>query len=415
MENNALYPKYRWVMAVLINIAAQFTHIIYIILSPLLVYLAADFGVDTATAGYVATVHMLTMGIFMFAGTIMVGWIDNKRTQITGITIMIFGIITGYFAQTFSMLIFARVLTGMGHGISGACTSSVIAAWFPARERPALITADTLGFLAVTTLTYTCTVPVYHAFGDSWRLTLLAMGGVLVLTDLTWLIFARDNHALNAHNRSQNAGAPGHRAYSGMSAALKRRDMWLYCMFYTLLSIGANGITTYLPQFLQNVRGYSDAAASSIVGVASGVGVAFTFLGGVAATALGRRKPIILPCVTLCIAFLTLSLVCEDAWAISACFTLYTVFNYFRCPASGTIPTELPGATPPMAASAASMSHGLGLIGSFVASPLLRLATAVMGEEYSMLVFVPLIVGALVFAILLPETGPGRKKSKNAA
>lgn len=128
MENSALYPRYRWVMAILINIAAQFTHIVYIIFSPLLVYLAADFGVDAATAGYATTVHMLTMGIFMFVGAMMVGRIDNRRTQIIGITIMIIGIIAACFARTFSMLIFARALTGMGHGISGACTSAVIAA-----------------------------------------------------------------------------------------------------------------------------------------------------------------------------------------------------------------------------------------------------------------------------------------------
>lgn len=251
---------------------------------------------------------------------------------------------------------------------------------------------------------------MFHAFGDSWRLTLLAVGGLLALTDIVWIIFARDNWAFDACNRAQNAGAPRNRACSGIFEALKRRDMWLYCMFYMLLSIGANGITTYLPQFLQNVRGYSDAAASSVVGVASGIGVAFTFLGGVAATALGRRKPIIVSCVMLCGVFLTISLVCEQAWAVSVCFTLYTVFNYFRCPASGTIPTELPGATPAAAASAASVSHGLSLIGSFATSPLLRLATSAMGEERSMLVFVLLIVGALIFAILLPETGPGLKK-----
>lgn len=58
---------------------------------------------------------------------------------------------------------------------------------------------------------------------------------------------------------------------------------------------------------------------------------------GYATTALGRRKPIIVPCVMLCGVFLTISLACEQAWAVSVCFTLYTVLNYFRCPASGTI------------------------------------------------------------------------------
>lgn len=411
MDNAALYPRYRWVMAVLINLAAQLTHVVYVALSPLLVYLAEDFNISKAAAGYATTVHILSMGVFMFVGTILIGWIDNKRTQLLGIAVEILGVIMAFFSRSFGMLIFARVFTGMGHGISGACTNSVIAAWFPPKEKPIVITLDTLGYLAITMLSYTCIVPVFHAFGDSWRYTLLSMGGVLVVVELLWIFFAKDNHALNAYikQRNQLEGKKTN-AFSGMREALRRRDVWMYCLCCATYSVANIGITTYLPQFLQSVRSMSDAAASSVVGVASAIGVAATFVGGVVATALGRRKPIVLPCIAAGAAVMTITLTSTSVWTITICYTVFTILGSFRSPATGTIATELKNSSPALASSTSAMSYGMGYIGSFLASPLLAFSTSLFGEERSMLIFIPLLASSFVFAALMPETGPKRRQ-----
>ena len=63
-----------------------------------------------------------------------------------------------------------------------------------------------------------------------------------------------------------------------------------------------------------------------------------------------------------------------------------------------------------VASSTAAVSFGIGFIGTFLTSPMLKMSTALFGEERSMLVFVPLFVIAAVFAMMLPETGPGREK-----
>ena len=412
MNDTALYPKYRYVMAVLINLAAQLTHVISIMLTPLLSYIAADFGITEVTAGYVTTVHVLMMGFFMFVGTIMIGWIDNKRTQMIGIAVEVLGVVMAYFANSFPMLIAARVFTGMGHGISGACTHSVIAAWFPDKEKPALITADTLGYLAITMLTYTCTIPVFHAFGDSWRLTMLAMGGILVVLDLTWLIFGKDNHALNAYIKERSA-QEGKKitAFSGMSEALRRKDVWIYCLSCAVYTIASTGISTYLPQFLQNSRGFGEQLSSSIIGIGSAVGIGATFLGGIFATWLGKRKLILLPCILMCAATLTAALTLKGTYLIIGAYFLFTAAGSFRYPASGTIPTELKNGSPALTSSTASMSYGLGYMGSFLASPILALSTMAVGSERAMLVFVLMLLIAFGLAWFIPETGPGRKKT----
>ena len=409
MQNTELYPRYRYVMGVLDILCSSLTHMVCLAVAPMLVYIAADFGIDTATAGYATTLHILAQGIFMLIGPVIIGYVDHKRTQLAGVSIMVIGTVVTYFAPSFPMLLVARFLTGMGHGLSSACTHSIIAAWFPPKQKSAMVTANSLGIVAITFLTYTLTVPLFKTVGSSWRLVLLLMGGVLLTLDIFWIIFARDNHVLNEYIRKNNALAGRQvNAFSGMKEALSRRDVLLLGIFMGFSTIAANGITTYLPQFLHNIRGFSEEAASSIVGVASGISAVATLLGGVATTALGKRKPIIIPAYILSIAFLVLSLSFSQAWLISGMFVAYTICNNMRTPASQTISTELKNVTPALTSSAAAISFGIGFIGTFFASPLLKLSISIFGETNQMLIYVPLFLISFTAILLMPETGPGK-------
>lgn len=399
-------------MAVLLVLGGSLTHIGFLITAPMLVYLSQVFSVDIAAAGYASTVHILAMGACMFVGPALLSKIGIKRTQLTGISVMVLGAFACFFAPSFPALLAARALTGIGHGLSGSCTTAIVAAWFPQRERSIVVMSLGLGVVGVTTLVYTCTVPLYHALGDSWRLVLLLLAGVLAAIDVVWLIFARDNEALNAHLRANHA-LEGRRvnALTDMKDALTRKDVWLVCLFTGLGTIGANGLSTYLPQFLQNVRGFTDASASAIVGVTTGVGAAGTFLGGIATTILGRRKAVILPFLAASTACVAAAILCAGHWTIALFLFLYAFANNFRTPASQVITTELRGATPTFVSSASALTYGVGFMGTFIASPLLQMATKLVGETRAMLVFVPLFVLAIVFACLMPETGPARARA----
>ena len=410
MQNTELFPRYRYVMGVLDILCANLTHMVCLAIAPMLVYIAADFNIDTATAGYATTLHILMQGVFMLIGPIIIGYIDHKKTQFAGVTLMILGTVLIYFAPSFPMLLFARFLTGAGHGISSACTHSIIAAWFPPKQKSAMVTANTSCIVLITFLTYTFTVPAYKALGNSWRMVLLLMGGVLLVLDIAWVLFARDNHALNEYIKQNNAlQGKQVNAFSGMKEALSRRDVLLLGIFMGFSTIAANGITTYLPQFLNTVRGFSEEAASSIVGVASGISAAATIFGGFATTAIGKRKPIIIPSYILSMTFLILALSFTGAGAISAMFIVYTIFNNMRNPASQTISTELKNVTPALTSSAAAIAFGVGFIGTFFASPLLQLSIKLFGEANQMFIYIPLFVISFIAMLLMPETGPGRK------
>ena len=413
MQDMSLYSGKRYLMGILNTLCCCTTHILNLVIAPVIIYIAADFGIDNATAGYASTLHVLAQGIFILISPIMIGWIGNKRTQIIGLTIMIAGALASYFANSFSMLLVCRFITGMGHGVCSGCSNAVIAEWMPAKDKSIFITVNGLAIAAITMLSYTCTVPLFHAVGDSWRVLLLALGIMLVVVNAVWIAFYKDNHALNEYLKKQNA-LEGRKtnAFSGMREALSRRDVWIYWLFMGFATVGANGINTYLPQFLQNVRGYTDAASSSVIGIASGIGFAATLLGGIVTTALGKRKVLIIPSMLVCILFLSLSLTLGNPVLISAAFIVYSVSTNFRGSAQGTVPTELKNGSPALASSASAVSFGIGFIATSLTSPMLKMSTSLLGAERSMLVFVPLFVISLIFGCMLPETGPGRAKKQ---
>jgi len=415
MQNVELYPRSRYLMGILNTLCCSITHMLNLIITPVIIYIARDFGLDNATAGYAATLHVLAQGIFILISPIMIGWIDNKRTQLIGCTIMIGGALLGFFAPSFPVLLAARLISGAGHGICSGCSNAVIAAWLPPKEKSIFITANNLAVAGISTISYTCTVPLYNLFGQSWRALLLMMAIILAVLNTFWFILYRDNKLLNDYIARENSAAGKKtNAFSGMKEALSRKDVWIYWLFMGMMTIGSNGISTYLPQFLQSVRGFSDAASSSILGIASAVSAGATLIGGVVTTVLGKRKPIIVLTMICGIAFLTASLLSGSPLAICALYILYTLTTSFRGPAQGTFTTELKGATPALTSSTAAVSFGIGFIGTPLTSPLLKMSTNLVGSEYSMLVFVPLMVLGFIFALMLPETGPGRIKKKAA-
>lgn len=413
MTEDRLYPRYRYVMGVIVAMCASLTLLPYIVTAPLLTEFSKQFSVDMATAGYATTLHVIFMGIFMFAGPVIIGKIDIKKTQLLGVGTIILGLLLAWRAPNFTVLLIARVITGTGHGISGACTNSVIAAWFPTRQKSIMITINNLGIAAVSALGYASIMPLFHAFGDSWRSVMLFIAGIMAIIELSWIVLGRDNHAMNEHVKELNA-REGRKtnAFSGISEALRRRDVWILSLYMGIATIAANGISTYLPQFLQNIRGYDDVAASATVGLTTAIGAAGTFLGGLATTYLGKRKITIVPFIFATTAFAALALLGVNTTVIAIALVMYSLCTNFRSTASWTIATELKGATPVLASSASAMIYGVGFIGTLIVAPLYALGENLMGRAGAMLVFLPLFVISAIFSCLLPETGPGKAKKQ---
>ena len=407
MNEEHLYPKYRYVMGVIVILCASLTVFSLMVTSPLLTRLSADFSVDMALAGYASTLHVIFMGIFMFIGPVIIGYIDIKRTQLLGVAIIAAGLIMAWKAASFPMLLFARAITGVGHGISGACTNSVIAAWFPPREKSMMITINNLGIVAVSAIGYAAVVPLCHALGDSWRGVMLILAIVMMGIWLIWAILGRDNRAMNAYIKEKNT-REGKRtsAFSGIGEALSRSDIWLLSLYMGIATVAANGISTYLPQFLQNARGYSDVAASATVGVTTAIGAAGTFLGGIVTTWLGLRKPIILPFIFATALFAALALISPAPQAIAVMLFLYTFVTNFRSTAAWTIATEVDGVTPALASGASAMIYGVGFIGTLAVAPMFGLGERFLGNAGAMLIFIPLFLIAAVISCFIPETGP---------
>lgn len=91
MKEELIYPTYRYVMGVIVILAAALTVFSLMCTSPILTFFVDDFKIDMAMAGYASTLHVIFMGIFMFIGPIIIGYIDIKNTQLIGLAIIAAG------------------------------------------------------------------------------------------------------------------------------------------------------------------------------------------------------------------------------------------------------------------------------------------------------------------------------------
>jgi len=173
-----------------------------------------------------------------------------------------------------------------------------------------------------------------------------------------------------------------------------------------LATVASNGIITYLPQFLQNVRGYTEAAASTTVGLTNAVGIMATFLGGLITTGFGRRKLAIVPFMFMTAAFAALTIVFKAPFIIALMLILYIFALNFRTTASWTIVTEVEGSTPALVSSSSALVNTVGFIGALVVAPMYSVGENIHAGIGGMMIFVPLFVLGAVVAWFLPETGP---------
>ena len=411
MDESRLYPKYRYVIGALNFLIAAFTHSIFIVFNPLINVLVRDFSVTPATAGYASSVHIFAMGFCLLVGSVVIAKIDVRRTQLLGLSIETAGTLLNIFVPSFPILLVCSFITGVGHGLSGSCTNTIVAAWFPKKERSMVVTVNSLGNAGIIALVYATTVPLYHAFGDSWRKVMLFYGAILAVLDVLWFVFARDNTALNEHLRLENekAGKTAN-AFSGLREALTRRDVIFLVLFMGISTISYQGINTYMPQFLANVRGFTEERAAALVGISAGFSALATFAGGSLTTIIGRRRGIIMLCLLVSVITASISLLSPVPAIITAMFVCYTLANNFRTPPSQVIATELPHGSPALTSTAAALSFGIGFMGAPLTAPMLSFSTRVFSEQYSMLIFIPLLLIAFLFVVLMPETGPKAKK-----
>src|SRR5688572_1761528 len=258
-------------------------------IGPLLPLIREDLDLPASLAGLLTTIPVLCMGIFAPIGPRIAARLGPRTAFAVCLGLIVaFGLLRAV-APVFPLILVATLGVGIGVGIAGAIPSMVVSQRMP--ERPALGTgAYAGGIVAGSTLAAGVAVPL--AVGGEWRLSMLLLSAASLLAIGAWLLLVRGEGRIPRLDRT--ARRLPWRSGTG----------WLLVLLFGLQSVLYYGIVAWLPNAFVE-RGWSTAAAGSLIAIFNGVGLVTTIGVPLVADRLGARRAQLLASSVVATAALT--------------------------------------------------------------------------------------------------------------
>jgi len=394
--------KYRFVIGSMVCANLMVSMFSYTLVSPLVTVISQDTGIEIALVGYLATAFMLSVGVSVMGATFVLEKLGVRASMVLAMCLSAAGGIGIIWADSLAALLVCRIMAGVGLGMVGAGFSAVSVEWFPQRERPAYVTVYTLSSSIVSAVCFTVAFPLYELLNNDWRMEFAVLGAASALMAIVWAMLGRD------HPQSSAVALVSvrRRARGGLRDALQRRDVRMIVYASTAATVGETVIITYMPSFLETVKGYDAVSASRYAGLISVVSIAGTVASGAVSSILGKRRPVFI----LGMFFTTLStvilLTAKNKSTLLAGIVLFGFMYRYKLPALQTTVTEVPQVTPSIAAGGYALMFGTGYVLGILTPPVVSAATRAFGMESAMLLFAGIMGIGSVCSLFIDETGP---------
>ena len=244
-------------------------------IGPLLPLIREDLDLPASLAGLLTTIPVLCMGIFAPIGPRFAARLGPRTAFAACLGVIVACGLLRAVAPAYPLILLATLGLGIGIGIAGAIPSMIVSQRIP--ERPALGTgAYAGGIVAGSTIAAGVAVPL--AVGGEWRQSLLLLSAVSLLSLGAWLLLVR------GEGKIPGLDPTARRLPWGNTTA------WLLVLLFGLQSVLYYGIVAWLPNAFVE-RGWSTAAAGSLIAIFNGIGLVTTIGVPLVADRLGARRP----------------------------------------------------------------------------------------------------------------------------
>ncbi len=281
------------------------------------------------------------------------GWLISKigTQKAIMISLIMWGLVCvmSGLAVSYGWLLTARIVLGVAEAALYPVTLSVVANWFPLKERGRATAFWWIGTMIGPMLTGLFVTWLIVSFG--WRAQFFALGGLAVLLPLPLAYFllrdkpsehARVNSAeltmIEAGKIEDNDGAPGRILRSNPQSWFKNYRYWLIVVSIIFNSIFFWGWSVWLPTYLKTTRHFTFSKAGYLTFIIYGCATLTIIAVGMFSDKLFRRAPLagtgwllsgiflmaatLVPDRTICVVLMTLSL-CAQQTGVSSAQMLY--------------------------------------------------------------------------------------------
>lgn len=243
-----------------------------------------------AKMGSLATAFLVC---YMLAAPIF-GWLADRMSRwlLVGIGVILWSLASGGsgMATTFSILLFTRMLVGIGEAGYGPAAPTIIADLYPIERRGAVLAWFYMAIPVGSALGYALGGFIAHRWG--WRMAFYAVVPPGILLGI-WALLMRDPPRGHADGPMPTTRVLRKARWADYAVLLRTPSYVLDTLGMTALTFAIGGISFWMPRYLYTYRNAGTLEHVNIVfgGITVVAGIVATLLGGMAGDALRNRFP----------------------------------------------------------------------------------------------------------------------------
>jgi NNP family nitrate/nitrite transporter-like MFS transporter len=261
---------------------------IWVMLGPLAVLIAADFNLDAAQKANLVALPSLGGAILRLVLGYLTDRIGPKKTGMLGMLLTVVPLVIGWkFAHSLSDMYFVALMLGIA-GASFAAALPLASRWYPPQYQGLALGIAGAGNSGTIFSTLFANRLAQH-FGN-WHVVFAFALIPLLLVFIVFLFMAKD---------SPNQPAP--KTLADYGRVLRQRDTWLFCMFYMVTFGGFSGLANYLTIFFNTQYKLSAVRAADFATICIIAGSFFRPLGGWLSDKLGGIRMLMVLYAVICL------------------------------------------------------------------------------------------------------------------
>ena len=332
----------------------------FFVISPLLPLIIEEYEITRTTAGLLIAISLLIAAAFGLPGGAVIVRMGLRRVFTLG-WLLVGLLVLSSWATNFPTLLAWRLCYGVGFAVILTATGPLLMQWFPPKEVLILNSLNTAVISLGIALSVSTAAPIATLIG--WQNTLGLFGAVGLVGAIGWAFFGRTS---DPWVNEDSAHVP----LREISAVLRSRTILLLVAADAGVLIQYTALTSWLPTFYSETRGFSLSQAGFITGLLPLVGVVAVLLGGFLPSRIGvRRSFFTVPGVMVIMGGLG-SFLFDDLVTIYLAVIVLGIGSWFYVPLLLSLPMELRGMTPEKVAIVWGTFVTVGGIGMFF-SPIL--------------------------------------------
>lgn len=283
---------------------------LWVMLGALGIFIAESVGLTPMEKGLVVAVPLLSGSLLRVPAGMLSDRFGAKRVGIGLLTLLYIPLLVGWTAgDTLPSLLIMGLLLGTA-GASFAVALPLASRWYPA-EKQGLAMGVAAAGNSGTVITNLVAPTLAAAIG--WRNVFAVALIPLSLVLIAFVLLAKES----PRDEGARASSLGFR---DLLNAMAQRDLWSFCLFYSVTFGGYVGLTSFLPLLLRDQYGMAALTAGNVTALVALAGSVSRPFGGWVADRLGGVRVLMLALGGISIVYATMSRLPPPAITIPVLF-----------------------------------------------------------------------------------------------